>query len=116
MLGNIDNIVLLPPQDYGTFVYLMDRCTLLLSDSGGIQEEAPSLDKPVLVMRETTERAEAVDVGAVRLVGTDCARIVAAVDELLTDERAYARMAEASNPFGEGRAARHIADALEAGE
>ena len=93
------NIFLLPPQEYGAFIYLMDRSHFILSDSGGIQEEAPSLNKPVLVMRDTTEREEAVDTGAVKLVGTNTQTIVNACNVLLSDEQAYAQMAEASNPF-----------------
>ncbi|PID60368.1 MAG: UDP-N-acetylglucosamine 2-epimerase (non-hydrolyzing) [Gammaproteobacteria bacterium] len=111
-LEGLDNVTLLPPLDYAAFVYLMDRSYLILSDSGGVQEEAPSLDRPVLVMRETTERQEAVDAGAVRLVGTGKERIVAAVDELLGDEAQYRRMASARNPFGDGTASAQIAECL----
>jgi UDP-N-acetylglucosamine 2-epimerase (non-hydrolysing) len=93
---------------YEEFVHLMNGATLLLTDSGGIQEEAPALGKPVLVMRENTERPEAVEAGTARLVGTDRARIVAAVEELLTDDGAYQRMATATNPYGDGTAAEQI--------
>jgi UDP-N-acetylglucosamine 2-epimerase (non-hydrolysing) len=111
-LAGLPGITLLPPVDYRSLVYLMQRCKLILTDSGGIQEEAPSLHKPVLVLRETTERPEAVAAGASRLVGTDPGRIVAAVRELLTDAALYARMASAPNPYGDGHAAERIADVL----
>lgn len=107
-----NNIYLLPPQEYGAFIYLMDRCHFILSDSGGIQEEAPSLNKPVLVMRETTERMEAVESGAVKLVGTHAQTIVSTCNELLSDESAYARMASAPNPFGDGTSSNAIANLL----
>jgi UDP-N-acetylglucosamine 2-epimerase (non-hydrolysing) len=109
LLAGIGNVMLIPPLDYLPFVYLMTRAHLILTDSGGIQEEAPSLGKPVLVMRTTTERPEAVDAGTVRLVGTDRARIVAEVARLLDDDGAYQRMAKAHNPYGDGLAARRIA-------
>ena len=99
-------------QTYRALVYLMARAALILTDSGGIQEEAPSLHVPVLVLRETTERPEAVATGAARLVGTDPAHIVAAVHELLNDPVGYARMASAANPYGDGHAAGRIAAAL----
>jgi len=111
-LSERGNIKLLPPLEYGPFVYLMNRCRFILSDSGGIQEEAPSLNKPVLVMRDTTERTEAVDAGAVKLVGTDASIIVEQCNELLNNESSYNAMAEANNPFGDGRAADAIADVL----
>ncbi len=111
-LSGLPGITLLPPVDYRSLVYLMQRCKLILTDSGGIQEEAPSLHKPVLVLRETTERPEAVAAGATRIVGTDPARIVAAVRELLTDAALYVRMASAPNPYGDGHAAERIADVL----
>ena len=109
ILAGVGNAFLIPPQDYLPFVHLMSRAHLILTDSGGIQEEAPSLGKPVLVMRETTERPEAVDAGTVRLVGTDRARIVAEAARLLDDDDAYAAMARAHNPYGDGQAARRIA-------
>jgi UDP-N-acetylglucosamine 2-epimerase (non-hydrolysing) len=112
ILQGIDNIVLIDPQDYLPFVYLMDKAYLILTDSGGVQEEAPSLGKPVLVMRETTERPEAVDAGTVRLVGTDPAKIVEEVNRLLNDENEYNSMSRAHNPYGDGHACRHILDAL----
>lgn len=107
-----DNIFLAPPQDYPTFVYLMDRAHIILTDSGGIQEEAPSLGKPVLVMRDTTERPEAVDAGTVKLVATDPDVIVAQVNALLDDETAYSAMSRAHNPYGDGLAAGRIQKVL----
>lgn len=109
LLGSIGNVHLMAPQDYLPFVYLMDRAYLLLTDSGGIQEEAPSLGKPVLVMRNTTERPEAVTAGTVRLVGTDSDAIVDAVRLLLDDPVEYQTMSRAHNPYGDGAAARRIA-------
>ncbi len=115
LLSGYSNIYLVSPQDYEPFVYLMDRSALILTDSGGIQEEAPSLGKPVLVMRDTTERPEAVDAGTVRLVGTDVERIVSETARLLEDEVAYAEMARAHNPYGDGLACERIARFLKAG-
>ncbi|EEH69382.1 UDP-N-acetylglucosamine 2-epimerase [Acinetobacter sp. ATCC 27244] len=112
LLANIDNVSLIAPQDYLPFVYLMNRSYLILTDSGGIQEEAPSLGKPVLVMRDTTERPEAVDAGTVRLVGTDISNIETAVSELLENPEIYATMAEAHNPYGNGTACQQIIDFL----
>lgn len=112
MLSDCSNIVLLPPQEYGAFVYLMDKCFFILSDSGGIQEEAPSLNKPVLVMRETTERMEAVHAGAVKLVGTNTQTIVDSCTDLLNNEHSYNSMSSASNPFGDGNSSTLIADLL----
>ncbi|EPR9104468.1 non-hydrolyzing UDP-N-acetylglucosamine 2-epimerase [Cronobacter sakazakii] len=112
ILGHIDNIVLIEPQEYLPFVWLMNHAWLILTDSGGIQEEAPSLGKPVLVMRETTERPEAVEAGTVRLVGTDTGRIVAEVTRLLHDEAAYQAMSHAHNPYGDGQACERILHAL----
>ena len=107
-LGGTRNIFLLPPLDYVCFVYLMSRCHLVLTDSGGIQEEAPTLDKPVLVMRDTTERPEVVESGAGQLVTTTAARIVDTTHRVLTDTALYADMASAANPFGDGTAAQKI--------
>ncbi len=107
------NIFLIPPLGYLPFVYLMKASYLLLTDSGGIQEEAPGLGKPVLVMRDTTERPEALMAGTVRLVGANARRIVANVSELLDNEQEYTRMACATNPYGDGRAAGRIVDFLE---
>jgi UDP-N-acetylglucosamine 2-epimerase len=107
-LSGFANVKLIEPLDYQSFVYLMTRCHLILTDSGGVQEEAPSLGKPVLVMRDTSERIEAVEAGVARLVGTDAATIVAAVDEVLDCENSYAAMARGANPFGDGRASERI--------
>ncbi|ADO11522.1 UDP-N-acetylglucosamine 2-epimerase [Pantoea vagans C9-1] len=112
ILSGIENIILIEPQEYLPFVWLMNRAWLILTDSGGIQEEAPSLGKPVLVMRDTTERPEAVDAGTVRLVGTDIARIVASVSELLSDDAAWQAMSHAHNPYGDGKACGRILQAL----
>jgi UDP-N-acetylglucosamine 2-epimerase (non-hydrolysing) len=107
-LGDRPNIRLVPPQPYAQFVALASACRLILTDSGGVQEEAPTLGKPVLVMRDTTERPEGVAAGAVKLVGPRADRIVAESLRLLTDEAAYARMSQASNPYGDGHAAERI--------
>ena len=112
LLGSNPRVHLIEPLDYLPFVYLMDRSYLILTDSGGIQEEAPSLGKPVLVMRDTTERPEAVTAGTVRLVGTDVEAITEAVKELLTDSAAYKRMSLAHNPYGDGHACHRITEAL----
>jgi UDP-N-acetylglucosamine 2-epimerase (non-hydrolysing) len=112
LLGGQPGITLLPPLDYLPLVYLMKRCTLVITDSGGIQEEAPGLGKPVLVLRDVTERPEGVEAGTVRLVGTDRERIVAETVRLLEDAEAYRRMAQAVNPYGDGHAAERIVDAL----
>jgi UDP-N-acetylglucosamine 2-epimerase (non-hydrolysing) len=112
LIGNIPGITLLPPVDYLTLVHLMQHSRLILTDSGGIQEEAPSLGVPVLVMRETTERPEAVGAGAARLVGTDVETIVAESLRLLDDDVAHMTMAQAINPYGDGRAAERIIDVL----
>lgn len=111
-LGEFDNIVLIDPLDYVPFVHLMKSAHIILTDSGGIQEEAPSLGKPVLVMRKVTERQEAVSAGTVKLVGTDTSDIVGAATELLDDPAAYARMASKENPYGEGRASKLIVERL----
>ncbi len=110
LLARQPNIHLIEPQDYLPFVHLMQRAHLILTDSGGIQEEAPSLGKPVLVLRDTTERPEAVAAGTVKLVGTDAHGIVHAVSHLLDDDAAYRAMAQAHNPYGDGAAATRIAD------
>jgi len=112
LLSGIANVHLIEPLDYQPFVALMNRSHLILTDSGGIQEEAPSLGKPVLVMRETTERPEAVEGGTVRLVGTDVDIIRNAVRRLLTNPDAYDAMSRARNPYGDGRAASRIVEAL----
>ena len=113
ILGNHPRILLTEPLDYFEFVRVMRRAFLIITDSGGIQEEAPSLRIPVLVVRDTTERPEGVDAGVARLVGTQSERIVAAAEQLLTDETAYRRMVAASNPYGDGHAAESIVDYLE---
>ncbi len=112
ILSALGNVHLLEPVSYEEFVHLMGRAYLLLTDSGGIQEEAPALGKPVLVMRENTERPEAVEAGTARLVGTERAEIVARVGELLDDRDAYRRMATAANPYGDGTAAEKIVSFL----
>ncbi|KAB7629945.1 non-hydrolyzing UDP-N-acetylglucosamine 2-epimerase [Stenotrophomonas rhizophila] len=108
ILAGVENVTLIDPQDYLPFVYLMSRAALIITDSGGVQEEAPSLGKPVLVMRDTTERPEAVDAGTVRLVGTDANRILAEANRLLDDPTAYAEMSRAHNPYGDGKASERI--------
>lgn len=113
-LAGLGNVKLIAPQDYLPFVYLMNRAHLILTDSGGVQEEAPSLGKPVLVMRDTTERPEAVDAGTVRLVGTDTDLIVRSVAELLDDRQTYETMSFAHNPYGDGHAADRILSAIRA--
>ena len=112
LLKGLPNLHLLEPLDYSHFVHLMKQCTLILTDSGGIQEEAPSLGKPVLVMREITERPEAVEARTVRLVGTDGPRIMQSVQQLLDDRQVYEQMAFAHNPYGDGTASEKIMNAL----
>lgn len=111
-LGVTKNVHLIAPQNYLPFVHLMRRAHIILTDSGGVQEEAPSLGKPVLVMRDTTERPEAVDAGTVKLVSTDSDLIVREVNTLLDDAVAYEAMAHAHNPYGDGKAAIRIRDAI----
>jgi len=111
-LGALDRVKLIAPQDYLPFVHLMRRATIILTDSGGVQEEAPSLGKPVLVMRETTERPEGVAAGTAKLVGTETAVIVTELFNLLDDKAAYESMARAHNPFGDGHTARRIVELL----
>ncbi len=111
-LGDNPNVRLVPPQDYLPFVHLMNMAEIILTDSGGIQEEAPSLGKPVLVMRETTERPEAVDAGTVKLVGTDTDLIVSETSKLLDDPSAYKAMSFAHNPYGDGQATPRIIEAI----
>lgn len=112
ILAGIENIYLIEPQQYLPFIYLMNRAHIILTDSGGIQEEAPSLGKPVLVMRDTTERPEAVEAGTVKLVGTDVHEITSNLSELLLDEKAYQAMSFAHNPYGDGKACQRILDVL----
>ena len=115
VLSGIDNVHLIEPMAYLTFVKLMDMSYLILTDSGGIQEEAPSLGKPVLVMRDTTERPEAVEAGTVKLVGTNKEEIVKMVNQLLTNKDNYAQMSKAHNPYGKGDAGKVICDILKNG-
>ena len=113
ILADVPNVHLIAPLDYEPFVYLMKHSHIVLTDSGGIQEEAPSLGKPVLVMRDVTERPEAVAAGTVRLVGADRGRIVANVSELLENQASYAAMARAHNPYGDGKACGRIVSILQ---
>jgi UDP-N-acetylglucosamine 2-epimerase len=110
LLGGHPRIHLVPPVDYLRFVYLLRRCVFVLTDSGGVQEEAPSLGRPVLVVRDATERPEGIEAGVARLVGTDVATIVAAIERLLDDPDEYRRMARSANPYGDGRAAPRVVD------
>jgi UDP-N-acetylglucosamine 2-epimerase (non-hydrolysing) len=112
LLADHARIVLTEPMEYQEFILLMDTSHLILTDSGGIQEEAPALGKPVLVLRDTTERPEAIRVGTARLVGTDPARVLSATETLLHNEKAYQAMARAKNPYGDGRAAERVVAAL----
>ncbi|ELV8692967.1 non-hydrolyzing UDP-N-acetylglucosamine 2-epimerase [Vibrio vulnificus] len=112
ILGSVENVLLIEPQQYLPFIYLMDRAHIILTDSGGIQEEAPSLGKPVLVMRDTTERPEAVAAGTVKLVGTNVEKIVSNLNTLITDSEAYQAMSFAHNPYGDGKACQRILDSL----
>ena len=112
-LRGLDNIHLIPPQGYRSFVSLMADARLILTDSGGVQEEAPSLGKPVLVMRDTTERPEGVDAGTVKLVGANSVNIIAEATTLLSDQQAYNAMAEAKNPYGDGQASQRIVQVLQ---
>lgn len=111
-LGGIDRVHLIEPLDYEPFANLMHRSSIILTDSGGVQEEAPALGKPVLVLRDTTERPEAVTAGTVKLVGTDLETVYQEAKRLLADEAAYRKMAESCNPYGDGEAARRIVEAL----
>ena len=113
ILSGLDNVSLIDPQDYLPFTWLMNRSSLILTDSGGIQEEAPSLGKPVLVMRSVTERPEAVDAGTVRLVGTDQQAIVEHVEAVMMDDAVYQSMSKAHNPYGDGQAAGRIVEVIE---
>ena len=112
LLSGLDNVFLISPLDYLPFIYAMQHSILLLTDSGGVQEEAPSLGKPVLVMRNTTERPEAVEAGTVKLVGTGAETIVGNVVELLRNKELYKRMSETHNPYGDGQACERIVNAL----
>ncbi len=112
LLQNIQNVYLIEPTEYLSFVYLMEQSYIILTDSGGIQEEAPGLGKPVLVMRNTTERPEAVEAGTVRLVGTDKIKIVKELSELIDNKTSYLKMSRAINPYGDGHASERIVDIL----
>ncbi len=112
ILAKYDNITLLPPQEYLPFVYLMDQSYFIITDSGGIQEEAPSLGKPVLVMRDTTERPEAVEAGTVKLVGTNTEKIIQEAETLIQNKHEYDRMAQSYNPYGDGKATGRIVKEL----
>ncbi len=112
LLSGIDNVSLIPPLEYLPFVYLMSKSAFVLSDSGGIQEEAPGLGKPVLVMRDTTERPEAVKAGTVKLVGTDSRKIVENCKALIEDAKLYKSMASAENPYGDGTSAGQIVEII----
>lgn len=111
-LGGLERVYLTDPLDYEPFANLMNRATLILTDSGGVQEEAPALGKPVLVLRDTTERPEAVDAGTVKLIGTNQAKVYSAAKLLLTDAEEYRKMSEARSPYGDGHAAKRIVQAL----
>jgi len=113
ILGDVPGVVFTEPLEYRAFVHLMKAVDVVITDSGGIQEEAPTLGKPVLVMRDTTERPEGISAGTARLVGTDAQAIHEGLTSLLTDTGAYHAMATAANPYGDGRAAQRIADHLE---
>ena len=112
ILSDLDNVFLIDPVDYEPFVWLMNKSDLILTDSGGVQEEGPSLGKPVLVMREVTERPEAVEAGTVKLVGTNPDAIVNGIENVLLDKEVYATMATAINPYGDGKATKRILDEL----
>jgi len=111
-LKGIDNIHLIEPLEYPYFIWLMNKCYFVLTDSGGVQEEAPSLGKPVLVMRDVTERVEGIEAGTAKLIGTDSEVIINEVDELMTSHHAYRKMANAANPYGDGRSSQRIIEIL----
>jgi len=112
ILGGLENVRLVAPLDYQPLVHLLMRCHLVLTDSGGIQEEAPIFGKPVLVLREVTERPEGVEAGSAKIVGTDCDTIVECTERLLRDRAEYSKMAQAVNPYGDGHAAERVVQAL----
>jgi UDP-N-acetylglucosamine 2-epimerase (non-hydrolysing) len=112
ILGHLGNVHLIEPLDYLSFLYMMRKSYLIMTDSGGVQEEAPSLGKPVIVMRDTTERPEAVDAGTVLLVGTETDAMASAAERLLDDAAFYDKMSHAVNPYGDGKASERIADIL----
>ena len=111
-LSNLGNMFFIEPLEYLSFVYLMEKSNIVLTDSGGIQEEAPGLGKPVLVMRDTTERPEAIEAGTVKLVGTDYNKIIDSVSQLLDVPAYYDKMSRAVNPYGDGQASKRIVDAI----
>ena len=111
-LGGLDKVYLVDPLDYEPFANLMHRAYMILTDSGGVQEEAPAFGKPVLVLRDTTERPEAVEAGTVKLIGTDEKVVYDEARKLLTDQREYSSMAEACNPYGDGRASQRTVQAI----
>ena len=111
-LGGLDKVYLVDPLDYEPFANLMHRAYMILTDSGGVQEEAPALGKPVLVLRDTTERPEAVEAGTVKLIGTDEQVVYDEAKKLLTDKKEYNSMAEACNPYGDGKASHRIVQAI----
>ncbi len=113
LMDNIDNVKLIEPQSYDNLIYLMDSCKFIMTDSGGIQEEAPTLNKPVIVMRETTERMEGVENGCAMLVGIDKAKIIEAANQLFYNENLYNKMTRIKNPYGNGKASVMIVEALE---
>lgn len=113
VLSGIQNIHLIPPLDYRPFVFLMDKSSFILTDSGGIQEEAPSLGKPVLIMRENTERLEGVKAGNAKIVGTDIEKIVTEAEKLISDKDEYKKMSETNNPYGDGKSSEKILKALQ---
>ncbi len=112
ILAGLENVMLIEPEDYAPFVWLMDHSDMILTDSGGIQEEGPALGKPVLVMRNVTERPEAVEAGTVMLVGTDRDKIVTGVEQVMLDRDTYIAMSHAHNPYGDGNAVPRIIEAL----
>lgn len=112
ILRGKQNIHLLKPLDYETFVFLLRKCYFVLSDSGGVQEEAPAFNKPILVMREVTERQEGVEAGVARLIGMNSSRIVKEVSKLLNSRTAYAKMSKSANPYGDGKASKRIVKAI----
>lgn len=113
ILGETENVFLIAPQDYAPFVWLMDKCDLILTDSGGIQEEGPSLGKPVLVMRDVTERPEAIEAGTVKLVGTDKEKIISVVENVMLNDTVYSAMSHAHNPYGDGHAVGRIVGVIQ---
>jgi UDP-N-acetylglucosamine 2-epimerase (non-hydrolysing) len=112
LLSDVHNVHLMEPLDYPHFIWLMSKSYLVLTDSGGLQEEAPALGKPVLVMRDVTERTEGIEAGTARLVGTEKEVIASALIELLSDERTYESMSKASNPYGDGKSAGRIVEVI----